>query len=201
MEPGSKRQPETARGARGIVGLAWSSLPASDRSLLQSIGASQWEVTTRPLGDVADELLRSAGNPGLNREMRVELNRAIGAWIRDLRLVLIAESHPKLDGLDASAREAFLSRVAWHEWAHALSVVRCTSEDVREGPRLVELAPEGVRSRIRLAGYPRRDLTYEVVAETYALLMVRRLAGRKGRPPWLHRAIYELLGRVTDWSD
>jgi len=168
---------------------------------LEAIGASQWQVTTGPLGDAAHALLRSAGHPGLVAAQREELNKALGVWLRELRIVLIWADHPKLEGLDHQSREAFLSRIAWHEWAHALSVVRCTDEDVAAGEKLLALAPEGVRRRIRGAGYPRKDLTYEVVAESYALLMVRRLAGRRGRPSWLNQEIYGLLARVTGWSD
>ena len=187
----SQQSEEAAREARRIVQLAWESLPAPNRSLLQSIGASQWDVIDTPLGASANSLLRSAGHRGLNSIQQKELNRALGVWLRELKVVLIACDHPKLDGLDPQSREAFLSRVAWHEWAHALSVVRCTAEDVTNGERFLELSPDGVRKRIRHAGYARRDLTYEVVAESYALLMVRRLAGRKGRPSWLHHAICE----------
>jgi hypothetical protein len=197
---GAKR-PGDAGDAQEIIRLAWQSLPAADRALLESIGASQWQVTTGPLGDAAHALLRSAGHPGLAAAQREELNNALGVWLRELRIVLIWADHPKLEGLDLPSREAFLSRVAWHEWAHALSVVRCTNEDVAAGEKLLALAPEGVRRRIRDAGYPRKDLTYEVVAESYALLMVRRLARRRGRPSWLDQEIFGLLARVTGWSD
>lgn len=201
MARGARRPGDVGPDAREIVQLAWESLPAADRALLEVIGASQWQVTTGPLGDAANALLRSAGYSGFGVAMRDELNRALGVWLRELRIVLIWGDHPKLEGLDRQSREAFLSRVAWHEWAHALSVVRCTDDDVAAGEKLLALAPEGVRRRIRDAGYPRKDLTYEVVAESYALLMVRRLAGRRGRPSWLNQEIYGLLARVTGWSD
>lgn len=200
MALGAKRLGD-AGDAQEIIRLAWESLPAADRALLEAIGASEWQVTTGPLGDSVHALLRSAGHLGLADAQREHLNKALGVWLRELRIVLIWADHPKLEGLDQPSREAFLSRIAWHEWAHALSVVRCTDEDVAAGERLLALAPEGVRRRIRDAGYPRKDLTYEVVAESYALLMVRRLAGRRGRPSWLNQEIYGLLARVTGWSD
>jgi hypothetical protein len=198
---GAKWLGDVGPDAHEIIQLAWESVPTADRALLEAIGASQWQVTTGPLGDAAHALLRSAGHPGLAVAVRDELNKALGVWLRELRVVLIWADHPKLKGLDRQSREAFLSRVAWHEWAHALSVVRCTDDDVAAGDKLLALAPEGVRRRIRDAGYPRKDLTYEVVAESYALLMVRRLAGRRGRPSWLNQEIYGLLVRVTGWSD
>jgi hypothetical protein len=188
-------------GTDKIVRMAWQSLPPAHRALLESIGAGQWQVVDESLGTVADGFLRSAGHRGLTRAMRRELDRALGLWLHELRIVLINETHPKLAGLDAQTREEFISRIAWHEWAHALSVARCTAEDVAAGPSLMKLAPEGIQKRIRVAGYPRKDHTHEVIAETYALLMVRRLAGRTGRPSWLHHEIYDLLTRVTGWSD
>jgi hypothetical protein len=180
--------------------MAWDSLPPADQHLLRAIGASQWDISDQPLGIAADAHLRSGGRPGLSLSERDGLNHALGVWVRDLKIVLINASHPKLAGLDDQSREAFLSRVAWHEWAHALSIVRCSPDDIAAGERLLELAPDGIRKRVRLAGYSRRELTFEVVAESYALLMVRRLAGRGGRPSWLHDDIYKLVTRVTQWS-
>jgi hypothetical protein len=39
------------------------------------------------------------------------------------------------------------------------------------------------------------------VAETYALWMARRIRGHRGKPTWLDEKIYNLLKRVTGWSD
>jgi len=185
--------------AAKIVRMAWLNLPLAHRKLLETIGASQWEVVGQPLGHAADAFLCSGGHQGLTPTQRQGLNEALGVWIRELRIVLINEAHPALRGLGAQTFEAFLSRVAWHEWGHALSITRCTPEDIAAGARLLKLAPEGIQKRVRIAGYPRKDHTHEVVAETYALLMVRRLTGGKGQPSWLHDEIYDLLTRVTDW--
>jgi hypothetical protein len=181
--------------------MAWRNLPSAHRTLLESIGASQWQVVSGPLGTAADGFLQSAGHRTLARSVRDELNRALGLWIRELRIVLINDSHPKLIGLNAQTCEEFIARVAWHEWGHALSIARCSSEDVAAGSKLLKLAPEGIQKRIRYAGYGRRDYTHEVIAETYALLMVRRLTGGSGQPSWLDDEIYDLLKRVTEWSD
>ncbi len=105
-----------------------------------------------------------------------------------------------INHLDAAAREQFIAHLAWHEWAHALSVERCSREDLAAGARLLELAPLGVREVIREAGYRSRDYTHEVIAETYAVLMTRRLREGAGQPPWLDDEIYSLLRRVTEWS-
>lgn len=126
---------------------------------------------------------------------------AFGVWVRELRIVLIRNGHPKLRGLDTATQEEFIACVAWHEWGHALSIERCSTEDVQRGRRLLDLAPTGIRERIRMAGYREKDYTHEVIAETYALLTLRRLRGGSGQPPWLNDEIYNLLKRVTEWSD
>lgn len=200
MALGTKRPEGAAADADKIVRMAWDNLPPAHRRALETIGASQWEVVGQPLGFTVDAFLRSGGHSGLTRAQQTGLNRALGVWVRGLKIVLINDRHPKLRGLDAQTCEEFIARIAWHEWAHALSIVRCTREDVAAGSRLLELAPDGIRRRIRDAGYARSEHTHEVVAETYALLMVRRLAGARGQPSWLHNEIYDLLTRVTEWS-
>lgn len=120
--------------------------------------------------------------------------------MKDLRLLLIHGAHPKLAGLSPVSREQVIARLAWHEWGHALSVERCSPDDVANGSRLLALAPAGVREIIRTAGYRARDYTHEVIAETYALLMARRLREGSEQPPWLDDEIYKLLERVTEWS-
>lgn len=191
---------EGGSDAHAIVQMAWDSMPERARALLETVGAAQWEVVGEPLGMAVDSYLRSAGHDGLQRAERYALDRALGVWIRELRIVLIFCGHSELDGLDARSREVYLSYVAWHEWAHALSVELCSADDVAAGGRLLERAPKGVRERIRRGGYPRKELTYEVIADIYALLMARRQANLKGRPSWLGDEIYELVARTTGWS-
>ena len=187
--------------AEQIVRFAWQDLPAYDRRLLESIGASQWQVTTEVLGHVVDGLLLSVGSARLQPSAVAALNRCAGVWIPELRLVLINAALPALAELDATSYEAMLARVAWHEWAHALSVVRASQEDVAAGERLLQLAPEGVAGFIRRAGYRRSEYTHELVAETYALLMSRRRRGQTGQPIWLDDEIYDLVRRVSGWSE
>ena len=86
--------------------------------------------------------------------------------------------------------------VAWHEWGHALSIMSHTPHDPDEGRRLLELAPLGIRERVRQAGYGRREYIHELAAETYALLMRARVEGRKGQPSWLPDEIYQLAMRM-----
>jgi len=188
------------RRAQTVVDLAWRDLPPDHRLLLQNIGADERQVVDTPLGRYADDLLRSAGHAHLKAREQARLDEALGVWVAALNVVLIDAGHHQHAGLDDRTYEGALVRVAWHEWAHALGVVRATADDVAEGPRLLDRAPSGVREGIRRAGYRRRDYTHELIAETYALLMARRRRSQAGQPPWLDDAIYELVRRVCGWS-
>ncbi len=114
--------------------------------------------------------------------------------------MLIDAGHEQYAGLDPSAWEASLAHVAWHEWAHALSLARATEDDVASGRALLNAAPEGVAEFIRGGGDGARQYTHELVAETFVLLMSRRRRGQTGQPPWLADEIYELVRRVVGWS-
>lgn len=187
--------------AERVLHLAWLSLPPDHRALLEAVGASQWKVVNRPLGEAADDLLRSAGHHALSSSPRSKLDLALGVWIQELRIILVHAGHAKLADLDEVTYEAFIARTAWHEWGHALSIVRCSQEDIAAGRRLLNLAPAGIREGVRDAGYRTNDYTHELVAETYALLMARRQRKAFGKPPWLDDEIYNLTKRVTGWSD
>ena len=145
--------------------------------------------------------MRSAGLRELAAATQLKLDLALGVWLQELRIILIDVGHPKLTGLDQATYEAFIMRTAWHEWGHALSVVRCSQEDVAAGLKLLERAPTGLRESIRQAGYRSTDYTHELVAETYALLLARHRRGATGRPSWLDSEIYNLMKRTTDWRD
>jgi hypothetical protein len=185
--------------AERVLKLAWADLPPAHRSLLESIGADGWDATARPLGTYADELLRSAGYPGLDLPSRIGRDRARGLWIPELRVVLVNAVHPDYEGLDRPSRENALARVAWHEWGHALSLHGATREDVAAGQELLESLPRELADTIRLAGYLRREYTHEVVAEVYTLLMLRRRKGVIGRPKWVSDQVDELIRRVVGW--
>ncbi len=185
--------------AQRILRLAWAGLPPEHRRLLEAIGANGWDVTVCPLGTYADALLRSAGYPGLAPEHRIGRDRARGLWIPELRVVLVNAVHPDYDGLDVLSRENALARVAWHEWGHALGIHGASSEDVAAGPRFLDSLPEDLAKTIRSADYLRREYTHEVVAEVYALLMIRRRKGIIGQPFWVSDDVYELIRRVVGW--
>ena len=189
------------RRARRIVEVAWTDLPHDHKLLLQNVGAHRWEVIDAALGGYADDLLHSAGHGRMKASRRAALDQALGVWVDLLRVVLVDAGHREYAGLDDRSYEAALVRVVWHEWAHALGVARATTDDVAAGPRLLDLAPEGVRDGIRRAGYRRREYAHELIAEVYALLMARRRRGQVGKPPWLDDEIYEFVRRVCGWSE
>lgn len=182
-----------------VVELAWQDLPRSQRVLLESIGASQCDVGNAPVGRRADELLVSAGHGKLPTAQSRELDEALGAWITQLRLVLINAAHPAFAGLDDPSNEAALAHVAWHEWGHALSLDRADADDVSRGQELLELAPSGIAEGVRAGNYRRAEVTHELIAEIYAVLMARRRRGFGGQPPWLENDLWEIVVRTTGW--
>jgi hypothetical protein len=192
--------PRLARAER-IVQLAWNDLPSDHRLLLENVGAARWRVVDQELADCVDDLLRSAGHPLMSQVDRLGLEHAIGVWIEQLRLVLIDAGHPALSDVDEQTFEMMLARTAWHEWGHALSVVRAESADIADGERLLDVSPPGVGERIRRAGYRRSQYTHELVADIYALLMSRRRRGETGKPPWLDDRIYQLVRRISTWNE
>jgi hypothetical protein len=127
-------------------------------------------------------------------------NAALGLWVPQLRVVLINDSHPAFDGLDPATLEWDLSRVAWHEWGHALSLDQATRRDIAAGEHYLQLLPQALVRLVRGAGYRRSEYTHEVVAEIYSMLMIRRRLGQTGQPPWLHQEVYELVRRVAGWN-
>lgn len=186
--------------AAEIVRLAWDALPDAHRALLEAVGCEQVAVDGVPLGRQADLLRLSAGMPALRAAEIRYLDQCLGAWISELRLMLINSEHEALDGLDESSFEAAIARVAWHEWGHALSLHSATPEDVAQGERLLAMAPRGIADGIRAAEYGPSDVVHELVAEIYALLLARRQRGMGGKPEWLAQELWDLVTRVIPWS-
>ncbi len=191
---------ERARAIR-IVETAWRKLPPDHRLLLEEVGASQWIVVEEALGSSIDGLLRSAGHRGLSKRLRLQTDAAVAVWVPDLRIVVFNTRHPVLAGLSRRASAQFLTRTAWHEWGHALSIARCTTEDVAAGPTLLDLAPTAVSGSIRGAGYRGNEYTHELVAQIYSLLIERRQRKESERPSWLNQELYDLVKRVTAWRE
>jgi hypothetical protein len=165
--------------SRRAIGRAWAALPSADRRLLEAIRAEQWDVTDRPLGVYTDDLRRSAGYASFPALELQRQDAAAGIWIR---------------------LEYAVARVAWHEWGHALAFHQATDQEIAAGHELLELVPESLAGNIRSADYRQREYTHEIVAEVYALLMIRCRQGAISRPPWLSEKVYELVRRVVGWS-
>lgn len=151
--------------ATEIVRGAWLELPRGDRNLLEAIGADHWEVCGRALGTYADDLLRSADRGSLPAGEIARANAALALWVPPLRVVLINGGHPAFDGMDGPTLTYDLSRVAWHEWGHALSLDRAEQKDIAAGEHYLDLLPEALARIVRRAGYRRREYTHEVIAE------------------------------------
>lgn len=192
-------KPDTAV-ADDVVHQAWLFLPAVHRTLLEQVGCSECFVDSAPPGDTAEGLVISSGLPGISASQRRQLDLCLGAWLPELRLLLINSSHPAHDGLDANSYEEAIAKVAWHEWGHALSIDRTTSEDLAAGERLLSVAPEGIAANIRSGSYRQSELTHEVLAEIYSALLGRLQRGTGGQPPWLHDEIWEMLTLVMEWT-
>jgi hypothetical protein len=74
-----------------------------------------------------------------------------------------------------------VAHIAWHEWGHALSLARCSPDNVAAGGKLLTLAPEGLSDGIRSAGYGAKSYTHAVIVETYALMMTGWIDYASGR--------------------
>ena len=188
---------EAVARAEEIVAAAWLVLDPSQRALLESIHAAQTQVSCEPLGRVADALLASAGSRPLPPAVRVSHDQALGLWVPELRVTLINAKHPKFSGLDRRSFEAAISDVVWHEWGHALSLHRADADDVARGEQLLALAPPGIAENIRSGSYRHREVTHELVANLFALLLARRKAGGEGKPDWLEEQLWNLVTKMT----
>ncbi len=190
--------PPAANVANQVVKQAWRALQPYQRTLLEGIGAGQWRVADRALGAVVSELLRSAGSRQLAGERLKALDDSLGVWVPELRVMLINASHPKFEGLDESSFAAAISDVAWHEWGHALSLDRADNDEIKRGPKLLELAPPGIAENVRSGCYVPSQVTHELVANLFATLTARRQAGGEGKPEWLEEQLWTLVKKTTE---
>jgi hypothetical protein len=81
------------------------------------------------------------------------------------------------------------------------SVTRASPTTKRQGPRLVELLPPGLRRAIDYPGsYRPREVFDEVIANVYAL-MIRRAVDHNdyGVPRFLHADVYDAFQAVVPW--
>ena len=132
-----------------------------------------------------------------------ELADAVAVWLPQRNVV--AYNGPLLTqalrDLTQSARQATIDSIAWHEYGHALSVTRASHEMRRDGPRLVELLPAGLRQAIDFPGaYGPRQVFDEVIANVYALMISRAVHhGEYGVPSFLDPDVYDAFQAVVTW--
>ena len=127
---------------------------------------------------------------------------AAAVWLDELRTVAFNA------GLFASAtgelsdewRLTLVAGVAWHEYGHALSLVRSTAEHRRDGPRLFEMLPSGLKGQIAYPqSYRDREAFDEVVASVYAHMVSRIREHGYGFPDFLDRDIIDAFQEVIPW--
>lgn len=192
------RDTELISGAEEIVESAWAALPGAHKSLLEAIGCSQVKVICGSIAATVEDLRASGGKDPLSRRDRGDLEDSLAAWLPDLRVVILDVQH--LKELDARSFEWAVARMAWHEWGHALSIDRTEEGEIAAGPRLLALAPDAIAENIRAGSYRPQQITHELVAEIYAILLGRLQSGVGGQPEWLSDEIWEIATRVMAWS-
>jgi hypothetical protein len=183
-----------------LVASARSRLPASHRALLEQIGVQETVLQDWPAG--AQALYETVRETPPYAE---SLSGAVAVWLQDKRVVAyngVLLSHALDDPeLSDATRQIVIDDVAWHEYGHALSVTRATPEERRDGPRLLELLPPGLRLAIDYpGGYRERQVFDEVIANVYAL-MVSRIVHHEdyGVPSFLHADVYDTFRAVVPW--
>jgi hypothetical protein len=202
------RSPETAvvvsqqPGAEleQLISNARRRLPGSHRALLEQIGVQDTVVENWPTGvQELYETLRETP-PSLR-----QLEEAVAVWLPQRRVVAYNSpllTHALLDTeLSTSSRQAAIDNIAWHEYGHALSATLATRDQKRDGPRLVELLPAGLRRAIDYPGsYRPREVFDEVIANVYALMIGRAVQQNDyGVPTFLHLDVAAAFRAVIPW--
>lgn len=183
---------------RRLIDGARRALPAAHRGLLEQISAQDLVVENWP-GEVLDLYRTVRALP----PVASQLDGSLAVWLEGPRVVAYnaAVLRHVLTGLDPPSTRHVVERLAWHEYGHALSATRATDELRREGPRLLELLPPGIREAIDYPGsYARRQVFDEIVANVFPLLVERAVrANDYGRPQYLHEDIFDALLQVLPW--
>jgi hypothetical protein len=173
------------------------SLPPEHRALLDHLNAQETALYDWPQ-EVCDLFVTLGERP----PPRERLAGAAAVWLEARRLV--AFNAPLLtaatEGLDERSRDAIVARVAWHEYGHALSVMRAARDQRADGPRLLRLLPDGLRGSIdHPGGYRAVEVFDEVIANVYALMIARVCDGRYGDPEFLHPDVLDAFKEVIPW--
>lgn len=175
-------------------------LPTSHRALLEQINAQDAVIPEWPVG--VQDLYRTIRRPAPPPE---DLAATLAAWLSELSVVVY--NGPLLGHvlgertLTSSTRQAMIDNLAWHEYGHALSASLASREMKRDGPRLLELLPPGLRQAVDYpGGYRRGQVFDEVIANVYALLVSRAVHHKDyGLPTFLHPDVYDAFQAVVPW--
>jgi hypothetical protein len=180
------------------VRAARARLPRSHQGLLEQINAQDLVVGAWPAG-VLDLYRTVQKRPPEEQHLR----GALAVWLEDMRVV--AFNGPLLrtflDGFDNATVQHWVNQIAWHEYGHALSATRAPDDARQQGPRLLELLPDGVRRAIDYPGsYSRRQVFDEVIANLYPMMLDRAVSlNDYGRPEFLHPDVYDAFRQVLPW--
>jgi hypothetical protein len=170
------------------------------RALLEQLGVQDAVVMNWPVGVTGlYETLREAP-PSLRR-----LTGSLAVWLPQRRVVAYNGAlltHAVIDSdLTPSTRQAAIDNIVWHEYGHALSATFASPAQKRDGPRLVDLLPAGLRHAIDFPGsYEPREVFDEVIANVYALMIRRAVHDNDyGMPAFLHFDVAAAFQGVVPW--
>ncbi len=181
----------------GAIRAARALLPAGHRQLLNAIGVQEGLVQRWTDDVIAMYATLREPTPTVS-----SLNGAAAAWLHELRTVVFNAQlfDQVLHGLDAPSRDSFIRSVAWHEYGHALSVVRAGREQRQQGLQLLALLPEPMREAIDYPGRYRTSQVFdEIMATLYALLVDRVRISGYSPPDFLHPDVFAAFKEVYPW--
>jgi phage tail protein X len=183
-----------------LIGDARRRLPRSHRALLEQIGVQDAVVDSWPGGVRAFYQTLKATPPTAS-----DLANALAVWLPDVRVVAyngrLLDHALGVHDLDQTSVQRTIDNIAWHEYGHALSATRASSATKRDGPRLLDLLPPGLRAAIDYpGGYRQMQVFDEVIANVYALVIGRAVqSGDYGMPSFLHPDVCDAFKAVVPW--
>jgi hypothetical protein len=186
-----------SRGLLAEVRWARKQLPGSHRRLLEELRVQETAIDAWPSGVL--DLYRSVRET-LPHER--DISGAAAVWLDGLRTVAFNARffESATAGLSDEWRRTLVAGIVWHEYGHALSLVRSTADQRRDGPRLYELLPPGLKGQIDYPqSYRAREVFDEVVAGVYALMISRIRTEGYGFPDFLHSDITNAFQDVIPW--
>lgn len=183
-----------------LIRRARNRLPSTHRALLEQIGVQDLVAESWP-----DEVLNLYRTIRETPPAAAQITDALAVWLAKVRVVAyngrLLTTAFAAAGLDTTSAQSVIDNLAWHEYGHALSATRATSELRRDGPQLLDLLPPGLRAAIDYpGGYARRQVFDEVIANVYPLMIARAVQlGDYGAPKFLHPAVFDAFRQVVPW--